>query len=79
MLLLLFYYIFNFHENYFYFFMFRDVPECSGMFRVPGFIDGQKIVGRKTSFSEKPEPTDHVHNRLTFLFRHFHVRKEEHT
>ena len=50
MLLLLFYYIFNFHENYFYFFMFRDVPECSGMFRhipacsgmfrVPGFIDG---------------------------------------
>ena len=68
--------------------MFRNVPECSGMFRhvpecsvfrVPGFIDGQKIVGRKTSFSEKPEPTDHVHNRLTFLFRHFHVRKEEHT
>ena len=22
-----------FHENYFHFFMFRDVPECSGMFR----------------------------------------------
>ena len=22
--------------------MFRDVPECSGMFHVPGFIDGQK-------------------------------------
>ena len=21
--------------------MFRDVPECSGMFHVPGFIDGQ--------------------------------------
>ena len=21
--------------------MFRDVPECSGMFRVPGFIDGR--------------------------------------
>ena len=20
--------------------MFRDVPECSGMFHVPGFIDG---------------------------------------
>ena len=35
------YFIFNFffHENYFYFFMFRDVPACSGMFRVPGFID----------------------------------------
>ena len=31
-LLLLFYYIF-FHENYFYFCMFRDVPGCSGMFR----------------------------------------------
>ena len=29
------YLIFNvfFHENYFYFFMFRDVPRCSGMFR----------------------------------------------
>ena len=26
-------------ENYFYFFMFRDVPACSGMFHVPGFID----------------------------------------
>ena len=25
-------YIF-FHDNYFYFFMFRDVPRCSGMFR----------------------------------------------
>ena len=21
--------------------MFRDVPECSGIFHVPGFIDGQ--------------------------------------
>ena len=40
MLLLLFCYIFFFRENYFYFFMFRDVPERSGMFRVPGFIDG---------------------------------------
>ena len=30
-----------FHENYFYFFMFRDVPKCSGMFHVPGFIDAQ--------------------------------------
>ena len=38
-----------FHENYFYFLMFRNVPEfsgmfrnvpaCSGMFHVPGFID----------------------------------------
>ena len=32
MLLLLFYLIF-FHKNYFYFFMFRGVPGCSGMFR----------------------------------------------
>ena len=32
MLLLSFYLIF-FHENYFYFLMFRDVPGCSGMFR----------------------------------------------
>ena len=38
MLLLSFYLIqFFFHEIYFYFFMFRDVPGCSGMFRdVPG-------------------------------------------
>ena len=34
MLLLSFYLInFFFHENYFYFFMFRDVPGCSGVFR----------------------------------------------
>ena len=24
--------------------MFRDVPECSGMFHVPGFIDGLVVV-----------------------------------
>ena len=30
-----------FHENYFYFFMFRDFPGYSEMFRVPGFIDAQ--------------------------------------
>ena len=35
---------FFFHENYFYFFMFRDVPACSGMFRVPGFIDAQDFA-----------------------------------
>ena len=23
--------------------MFRDVPECSGMFHVPGFIDGRSL------------------------------------
>ena len=23
--------------------MFRDIPECSGMFHVPGFIDGQEF------------------------------------
>ena len=28
-----------FHENYFYFVTFRDVPECSGLFHVPDFID----------------------------------------
>ena len=34
-----------FHKNYFYFFMFRDVPACSGIFRVPGFIDAHQIQG----------------------------------
>ena len=36
---------FFFHENYFYFFMFRYAPECSGMFRVPGFIDALSCCG----------------------------------
>ena len=43
MLLLLFYYIFFFVKIIFIFScsgMFRNVPACSGMFRVPGFIDG---------------------------------------
>ena len=45
MLLLSFYLInFFFHENYFYFFMFRDVPACSRMFHVPDFIDALKRV-----------------------------------
>ena len=29
--------------------MFRDVPECSGLFHVPGFIDAQ--LGTGTRFS----------------------------
>ena len=36
---LLNYYLIIFHKKYFNFFMFRDVPGCSEMFRVPGFID----------------------------------------
>ena len=28
-------------------FMFRNVPACSGMFRVPGFLDALLIYGRK--------------------------------
>ena len=47
LLLLLFIYLF-FHENCFYFFMFRDVPECSGMFHVPGFIDAR--LNRRKGF-----------------------------
>ena len=27
--------------------MFRDVPECSGMFHVPGFIDGRREKSKK--------------------------------
>ena len=33
-----------FHENYFDFFMFRDVPACSGMFHVPGFINAPAYI-----------------------------------
>ena len=45
-ILLLLSYLINyfFHENCFCFFMFRDVPACSGMFRVPGFIDARHSV-----------------------------------
>ena len=32
-----------FSHNYHNYSMFRDVPECSGMFHVPGFIDARKI------------------------------------
>ena len=44
-----------FHENYFYFVMFRYVTECSGMFRVPGFIDAQLTVCF-TSFKDQFNP-----------------------
>ena len=45
-LLLSFYLIdYFFKKNYLYFFMFRDVPACSGMFRVPGFIDAHLKYG----------------------------------
>ena len=33
--------------------MFRDVPECSGMFHVPGFIDAQE----KTPFVTQYNPS----------------------
>ena len=35
----LIYFLLLFFENFKNFFMFRDVPGCSGMFHVPGFID----------------------------------------
>ena len=38
-LIILYYLFMFFRANYFYFFMFWDVPVCSGMFRVPDFID----------------------------------------
>ena len=47
-LLLLLFYLFIFSCKLFYFFMFRDVPECSGMFHVPGFIDGLQFVLQKS-------------------------------
>ena len=50
LLLLLLLYIYFFHEIIFIFScsgMFQDVPECSGMFRVPGFIDAQCLLHRR--------------------------------
>ena len=31
--------------------MFRDVPECSGMFHVPGFIDGHVFLLLSVGFA----------------------------
>ena len=31
--------------------MFRHVPECSGMFRVPGFIDGRENIRFSSLFA----------------------------
>ena len=36
-----------FSHNYHNYSMFRDVPECSGMFQVPGFIDGSWKIPRQ--------------------------------
>ena len=53
LLLLLFYYI-SFHENYFYFCMFRDVPACS-VFRVlsTAFLQGVQTSYRLTNSLSK--------------------------
>ena len=46
---LFYYYFIFFHENYYIFHVpgcsriFRNITACSGMFRVPGFIDAQEI------------------------------------
>ena len=47
--------------------MFRDVPGCSGMFRVPGFIDGLNLhYGRALKYASLYHvcfeflPCDHV-------------------
>ena len=37
----------------FFFFMFRDVPACSGMFHVPDFIDGHQNVLRSPDYAKQ--------------------------
>ena len=37
--------------------MFRDVPECSGMFRVPGFIDGRSACHKRGTNKKSESPT----------------------
>ena len=55
-------YHYNFLMNIIFIFscsaMFRDVPECSGMFRVPGFIDAQ---------TEQPPPII-INSHLNFRY-----------
>ena len=49
---IVFYFIFRFlNKNLIFscYGMFRDIPECSGMFYVPGFIDGPDVLHRFTS------------------------------
>ena len=43
----LIYFLLLFFYNFKNFFMFQDVPECSGMFHVPGFIDGRSVEHHK--------------------------------
>ena len=72
MILLLLFISFYFHENYFYFLMFRDVSACSGMFRVPAFIDARlqrrldhlQCLVKRTCWSDY---VSHVDLQLSFF------------
>ena len=66
--LLLFYLFIYFHENYCYFFMLRDVPECSGMFRnVPcsGFYRRPFIKGTEPGQNPKKKKNADTHTRAS--------------
>ena len=51
-----------FCHNYHNYSMFRDVPECSGMFHVPGFIDG--LQASTVLPSEKKRKKKIRHNKI---------------
>ena len=68
-----FYYYYFFSWKLFYFFMFRDVPVCSRMFHVPGFIDGRKSVSQQNLFVKAL-----FRNTLSFLNVWFCIQGGEH-
>ena len=52
--------------------MFRDVPECPGMFHVPGFIDGRLEIRNFSSRVEK-----YFTYSLRSLVKYFSTREEK--
>ena len=48
--------------------MFRNVPACSGMFHVPGFIDGRLRIPHRLTEFYKQAPSCETHNiKLSFI------------
>ena len=49
--------------------MFRDVPGCSGMFHVPGFIDALLLIPKRflNSALQAIKDMDHVLKRATLM------------
>ena len=72
-----FFILFFFSWKLFYFFMFRYAPECSGMFRVPCFIDALSYCGafeERSCLSGPPLKLIIMRKAWFPLSRNFYVR-----